>query len=614
MLKEKKGLSIFAGVLFLLFLMASFQSVATAATADKTITMKEWATKIGLDWGPKYWPSKPVRGGVLQGASPVYIGLMNPNHWPVNDWATMVYFFDRLIYTDGNYKPTVPWLAESWTFPDDLTCIMKLRQGVQFHDGSPFNAESVKYQMEWIMDPASGAWTRAWLEPLKSIEVMDTYTLKWHFKRPWGGFLGIMANVPGYVLSAKALKADAALRDLKKLTRQMEREKKKVEQAEKEAAGASGETAANAKGKVDKAKKSLAALEEQYKKTAALAEGAKEFDIHPVGSGAYMFEEGNPGNYLKLKRNPNWWFAKFSGHTDMPYLDGIKIGVIPDPSVRLANLRAGKLNSIYIESSQYPMIKNDRNLQINLYPINHVVGMRFNLKQGPCKDIRVRKAILHALDRKALIAGVDFGLGRPASSMFPPDHWCHNPALKPVSYDPVLSKKLLAAAGYKNGLSIKGYMLNTTSSQTLAEAIKGMLAKVGIDWKVESLDAAAISEKMQNLDYDFAGGGWTWIYDPDLMATGLYHPDGGFNYGRSHNEKAIALIEAGRKEMDDAKRTKIYQELEKVIYDNYEDAFLWYPMAITVFNKKVQGWNNQMYVKFREGQWFSHPLWLKQGR
>ena len=182
-----------------------------------------------------------------------------------------------------------------------------------------------------------------------------------------------------------------------------------------------------------------------------------------------------------------------------------------------------------------------------------------------------------------------------------------------MNYDPALSKKLLAQAGYKNGLTIRGYMPNTPTSQTLAEAVKGMLAKVGITWKVELLDPAAMSRKMRKVDYDFAGGGWAWIYDPDLMATGLYHPDGGFNYGRSNNQKAIALIEAGRKEMNDEKRTKIYRELEKVIYDNYEDAFLWYPMAIRIYTKKVQGWNNAMYLKWREGHIWSHPLWFKSG-
>ena len=82
-----------------------------------------------------------------------------------------------------------------------------------------FNAEGLKYQMDWIMDPKNGAWTRAWMEPVASVEVVDTYTVKWHFKRPWAGFLGVMSNVPGYVISAKALKADVALREIQTISR-----------------------------------------------------------------------------------------------------------------------------------------------------------------------------------------------------------------------------------------------------------------------------------------------------------------------------------------------------------------------------------------------------------
>jgi ABC-type transport system substrate-binding protein len=617
MIERKKLLRIFSGLVFLMFLIGVIPAVGTSAPAEKPVTGKEWvesAQKKGMDWGPKYFPAKPVRGGIYNTAGSLYIGLMNPNHWPVNDWLANNLFYEKLIITDGSYKPTVPWLAESWKYLNEVTVVMKLRQGVQFHDGSPFDAESLKYQIEWIMDPQNGAWTRAWLEPLESIEVMDRYTVKWNFKRPWAGFVGIMANVPGYVISAKALKADVALRDSKKLARQVELEKKNVEQAEKETSAATGEAAEKAKAKLDSARKKLASSEEQHKKAAALAEGAKELDNLAVGTGPYMLEEASPGNYLKVKRNPNWWFGKFVGKPEMPYFDGIKSSVIPDPSVRLANLRAGKLDTMGVESSQYPIVKNDRSLQVFVNPVNHVVAQRFNLKEGPCKDIRVRQAISHAIDRKALIAGVDFGLGRPASCMYPSDHWCHNPNLKPVSYDPALSKKLLAQAGYKNGLTIKGFMVNTASSTTLTEAIKNMLAKVGIIWKVDMLDPAAISERLRKIDYDFAGGGWGWIYDPDLMATGLYHPDGGFNFGRSHNEKAIALIEAGRKEVDMAKRAKIYMDLEKVLYDNYEDAWLWWPMSITIFRKNIQGYNNDMTLKMKEGYSWSHPLWFKGGK
>ena len=233
---RKGSLRIFASLAFVLFLMGVLPGTGTAAPAQKPITAAEWMAKSGMDWGPNYWPTKPVRGGVYRTAGPLYIGLMNPNHWPVNDWVTISYFYDKLIWTDGNYKPTLPWLAESWKYLDSKTVIMKLRQGVQFHDGTPFNAESVKYQMEWIKDPQNGAWSRAWLEPLDTVEVIDEYTVKWHFNKPWASFAGVMSNVPGYMISTKALKGDVALRESKKLARQLEREKKNVEQVEKEAA------------------------------------------------------------------------------------------------------------------------------------------------------------------------------------------------------------------------------------------------------------------------------------------------------------------------------------------------------------------------------------------
>jgi peptide/nickel transport system substrate-binding protein len=622
---EKKLLKVFSLLFFVTLLLVVFPSLGSTAPAkapsaksiaaakklteglEFPVTGKEyveWAKKRGMTWDSTYWPTKPVRGGVYQGATSLFVGMMNPNHWPVNDWVTLCFVYDNLIWTDGNYKPTVPFLAESWKFLDPKTVIMKLRQGVTFHDGTPFNAESVKYQMDYIKDPANGAWTRAWLEPLESVEVVDNYTVKFYFNKPWAAFIGVMANVPGKMISTKALKGEVAIREAKKLAGQVNREKKNVEAAEKEGNAA----------KIEAAQKKLAAVEEQYKKAAALAEGVKPLDNFPVGTGSMMFDEASPGNFVKLKRNPNWWFGKFIGKPDMPYFDGIQVNVIPDPSVRLANLRAGKLDSIAIDPSQYPMVKNDKSLNVYVYPNNWNVNMRFNHKDGPCKDIRVRKAIAYALDRKALINGVAFGLGDVSAGNFPYQHWVHNHTLKPTPYNPEMSKKLLAEAGYKNGLTIKGYMSTDSASQTLGEAIKNMLAKVGITWKVELLDPAAIAERLRKVDYDFAGQTWQWIYDPDLLVTGLYDPDGGFNFGRSNNKKAIELINAGREEVDEAKRLKIYQELEKVLYDNFEDCYLWYPKAVTLFRKNVQGWNNDQYWKMKDMQWWSHPLWFKDGK
>ncbi len=240
--------------------------------------------------------------------------------------------------------------------------------------------------------------------------------------------------------------------------------------------------------------------------------------------------------------------------------------------------------------------------------------MTLNNAKGPCADIRVRQAISHAIDRKALVMGTQFGLGRVASCMYPDDHWAHNPDLSPVSYDPELSKKLLAQAGYPNGLTLKGFTLNLPEAQAFAKAVMAMLEKVGITWKPVYLSISGMIEPFKKRDFDIVGSLHPWIQEPDHIATLLYDPTSPLNNGRSHNEKAISLIKAGRENVNQAKRTRIYFELEKALYENYEDAWLWWPTAVLASSKNVMGFNADMLRQYGEAYYFSHPQWFKDGR
>ncbi len=567
-------------------------------------------------WGKEYWPTPPVQGGIVRAAAPVYIGLMNPNHFPVLDWFSMSFMYEKLINLDARQQPTIPWLAESWEYLDDVTVLMTLRQGVYFHDGSQFNAESLKYQMDWILDKQNRAWTRTWLEPLESVEIIDEYTVKWHFKRPWGAFLGTMASVPGFMISKKALIGDHAITESRRLERLLVTAKRKLEKAEEDEdeAGSKGHLVAEAsRKKVQQAKDYLNELEENEEKFKELAEGARPLDSYPVGTGQYTLETASHGNYIQLKRNPNWWFGKSIGRPDMPYFDKIKVSVIPDPSVRLANLKAGKLDFIFLNPRQFRLVEKDPKIDVNIYPFNMLFYLTLNHAKGPCQDIRIRKAISHAIDRKALVVGTQFGQARIASCLYPEDHWAHNPSLKPVTYNPQLSKKLLAEAGYPDGLTLKGFSLNIPEAQTFSKAIMGMLGKVGITWKPVFLGITGMSEPFQKLDFDLVGSIYPLVQEPDHIASLLYNPDSFFNNGRSHNEKALELIEAGRKEIDIEKRKQIYFDLEKVLYENYEDVWLFYPNAIMATNINFQGFNAELYKQYGEGYFFSHPMWFKEG-
>ena len=240
--------------------------------------------------------------------------------------------------------------------------------------------------------------------------------------------------------------------------------------------------------------------------------------------------------------------------------------------------------------------------------------MKFNLATGPCQDIRIRKAVAHAIDRKALIAGTQFGLARIASCVYPDDHWAHNPDLEPVPYDPELSKRLLAEAGYRNGLKLIGVNSNLQDSITVSSAISNMLSKVGIEWKVDILDAAAATDRLRNLEFDVTMMAYPFIQDPDGVAWGFFHPDGAWSSGKEGNPRLAALIESARYTIDQKKRQKLYFQIEEEIYSNYMDVFLLWDISATAYRKVVQGWNNDMWIKYRTLYTYSHPQWFKNGK
>ena len=560
-------------------------------------------------WDDAYTKDKPVHGGTLQVAVNRYVGMLNPNHLPLNEFYTLVQIYEGRMNFDGQYRQRNPWLVESWEVLSPTRMLVKYKEGVRYHDGSTMNAEGVKYLLDWINDPKNGTWSRGMMKRFKSWEVEDEYTIRWETHEPWGTFpIGWM----GFLISAKALKKDVMLRDYNSLKKKANTLSKKADKAEKKARANS-----NDKKRAKKAKQARQKAEKMKRQAATLAEKTKGFkstDVYPIGTGAYKFEDASPGNYIKLKRFDDWWFGQSIGKPEMPYFDGITVTVIPDPAIQLANLRAGKIDELSVSKSQYRMIQNDRNLNVYTYPQNTTYGLFFNHAKGPGKDIRVRKAIAHAIDRRALIYGTQFGLARPASGIFPGDHWAHNPKLKPVPFDPELSKKLLAEAGYADGLTITGNMFNDPNSQTVSVALKSMLSKVGIDWKVDSLTPVAASDKLRNLEFDLAQGVNAFIQDPDPAVYRYYHPNGAFYYDRLDTSKTAPLIEKSRALFDEGKRRELYYQLEEELHNNYSDIWLWWEVVVLAHRKSLQGYNHDMWLKGMTCYSRSHPMWFKDGK
>ncbi len=590
-------------LVFACFIFFSFP----AAAGYKSPAKSPW-----FDWE---YPKEAKRGGEYRVAATVDVGLLNPHHWPIMDWDVIDMLIEQYVAV-GKNAMYYTWLAESWEFTGPLTVTMKLRKGVTFHDGTPLNAEVVRFNYEYIFDRTNFCWDRGYLKNVKSVEAVDEYTVRFNFSKPFAAFIANLQLPPGYALSKKALQGDLIIKEAITAEKNAKKAKKKLAKMKGKLKKIdSGDSAALEKAKkaVQKAEKKLTKLDAAQKKLAEKAKGIKHTDKFPAGSGGYTLDSRSSGNWIRLKRNPNFWFGKMVNRP-LPYFDFVKYVIIPDPAVRLLNLKVRKIHTMNLNAAQYDMLKRnpDPNVRIDKLSMPHTTFLRFNHANGPLKDIRVRKAISHAIDRKALIEGAMFGLARPASALFPAGQWSSNPDLSPVKYDPELSKKLLKEAGYEKGLQIKGH--GSRDYTTLSEALKHMLAQVGIDWRVDTLDAVAASARMTSLQYDMAVSEWIYIFDPDMPAYGLFHPRGASNSGRSNNKRAIELIETGREEIDFDKRQQIYQELEKVLYDNYEDAWLWHQMIGRAFHKDVRGTNAGIYQEWQDAWKRSHflaGLWLE---
>jgi len=423
--------------------------------------------------------------------------------------------YEYLVNRDKQLN-LVPGLATSWEQVSPLKWRFKLRQGVKFHDGTPFSADDVVFSVVRAQQPTSqiAVYANAVGTPKK----VDDYTVEFELAKVNPIFLEHMNAL--FMMSK-------AWCEKNKATKPQDFKNK----------------------------------EEHY---AAL---------NANGTGPFMLVKREPGIKTTWKRNPNYW-GKVEGN-----VQDVVFTPIANDATRTAALISGELDFILDPPPRdVAKLRNTPGVKIIDGPENRIVfiGMdQFrdellysNVKgKNPFKDVRVRKALYHAVDIETMKTKLMSGQSFPSGGMTPsPKAYFNDPTIEArLPFDINLAKKLMAEAGYPNGFEVQLDCPNNRyiQDEEICVALAGMWDKIGVKVKVVAQPRVTYFPKLEKFDASMYMLGWGGsVTDAETTLTPVMRNlgqggVGSYNYGRSTNAKFDDLAARSSVEADPAKRKEL---------------------------------------------------------
>ncbi len=331
---------------------------------------------------------------------------------------------------------------------------------------------------------------------------------------------------------------------------------------------------------------------------AAVKRLGDQFAANPVGTGPFIFRSRQADTSIVLEANPSY----FRG---APKLSRLVYRIIPDASTRRLELenggvdivqQAGQLAAIPAETMQ--ALKSNRNIAILEAPSQIIRQLEFNNSKtdGPTADIRVRRAITHAIDYDGLLEGV---FGKTADRVYGPlttNSWAFNPKMKDLSpkYDPALSKRLLAEASVRPGqLTLPLYTFQGALWGAVATFVQANLADVGINVRIQQTEFPALRALHTSGQFDIAlDGRQPWYNDPDAHITIGYLSslaNTAMTFRFPKDDALDALILKAQQTVKEDERKALYFKAQEDIMAKVPGAFLFSPKLIVFARANVKG-------------------------
>ncbi|MCY4462334.1 MAG: ABC transporter substrate-binding protein [Albidovulum sp.] len=431
------------------------------------------------------------------------------------------HIFGKLVDRDENAR-IKPGLAVSWANVDDLTWEFKLREGVKFHDGSDFDADDVIFSVNRIPNvPNNPASYVSNTNMIDTITATDPYSIVIKTKDPYPLLLRRISGVS--IVSSEAVEG--------------------------------GTTADFSSGKI------------------------------AVGTGPYKFSEYIPGDRYVLARNEDYW-------GDKPAYEKVTFRIMPDAASRVAALLGGDVDIVegFSPSSVETLEQRDgfyvakrasaRTLWLYIDTSNDaspfVTDSDGNpMDVNPLKDVRVRQALAMAIDRAAIVERIMGGLAEEANQLVPMGWFSHNPDIENPPLDAEGAKALLAEAGYPDGFGLTVHAPNDryVNDGKIAQAVAQMLARIGIDAKVETMPKSVYFGRLNKQEFSLSMIGWdNSLTGSSLMSlSAAFHtrePDrgyGGWNAGGYSNAMFDSAIESAEQEFDMTRHEELLNEAMHIL-------------------------------------------------
>lgn len=495
-------------------------------------------------------PAAVPAGALVYGAGGQPVNLEPGNIADGNSVIAIDQIYNRLTDSKPGTVEIEPSLATEWSSSKDgKTWTFKLRSGVKFHDGTDFDAEAVKFNVDRWWDAKNpngfreaGKTYSIWKNffggfkgekdsLVKDVAIVDRSTIKFVLNRPFAAFPSAIGSGYFGIASPAAVKQAGA----------------------------------------------------KYGTPGSVA----------VGTGPFVFKEWISGDRIVLEKNPNYW------KNGIPKVDRLVIRFVEDPAARLAQLRAGQLDfTVDLTPDQLKEIQADANLEAVLRPSFNVGYLALNPGYPPLGKVEVRRAIAQTINKQEIVKAFWGELGKHDSQFVPPPlNWAGSEKVKDYEFNPQQAKAMLAKAGYPNGFDLDLWYMPVSrpyfpTPKPIAEALAADLSDLGIRVKLLTKDwSAYLADRQKSPGFQAFMMGWTGDYgDPDNFYYPHFGPGSTADLGNWKNPKVIELLNRGRASGDKAVRAKIYGEVSQILHEEAVRLPIVHSQPLLGKRKDVRGW------------------------